>query len=64
MWATRWTPNCSIAAGDGVLPDEMVDGTCLKGDQRTLLEQMPELQRDGLAGLRRLSETVEDCIAG
>jgi len=42
----------------------MVDGPCLKGDQRTLLEQMSKLQRDGLAGLRRLSETIEDYIAG
>jgi RNA polymerase nonessential primary-like sigma factor len=84
-----------LLAGDGVLPDEMVDGECLKGDLRALLEQLPELQgrvlmmrygiegeepmsltgigrilgisrdrvrnleRDGLAGLRRLSEAVE-----
>jgi RNA polymerase nonessential primary-like sigma factor len=27
-----------------VLPDEMVDGECLKGDLRALLEQLPELQ--------------------
>ncbi|HYP04375.1 MAG TPA: RpoD/SigA family RNA polymerase sigma factor [Cyanobium sp.] len=84
-----------LLAGDGVLPDEMVDGECLKGDLRALLEQLPELQgqvlmmrygiegeepmsltgigrilgisrdrvrnleRDGLAGLRRLSGAVE-----
>jgi RNA polymerase nonessential primary-like sigma factor len=33
-----------LLAGDGVLPEEMVDGECLKGDLRALLEQLPELQ--------------------
>ena len=33
-----------LLAGDGVLPSEMVDGECLKGDLRALLEQLPELQ--------------------
>jgi RNA polymerase nonessential primary-like sigma factor len=33
-----------LLAGDGVLPDEMVDGECLKGDLRALVEQLPELQ--------------------
>ena len=84
-----------LLAGDGVLPSEVVDGECLKGDLRALLEQLPELQgkvlkmrygingeepmsltgigrilgisrdrvrnleRDGLAGLRRVSDAVE-----
>jgi RNA polymerase nonessential primary-like sigma factor len=33
-----------LLAGDGVLPDEIVDGECLKGDLRALVEQLPELQ--------------------
>lgn len=33
-----------LLAGGGVLPEEMVDGECLKGDLRTLLDQLPELQ--------------------
>jgi RNA polymerase nonessential primary-like sigma factor len=33
-----------LLAGDGVLPDELVDGECLKGDLRALLEQLPDLQ--------------------
>jgi RNA polymerase nonessential primary-like sigma factor len=77
----------------------MVDGECLKGDLRALLDQLPELQgkvlkmrygiegeepmsltgigrilgisrdrvrnleRDGLAGLRRLSDQVEAYVA-
>jgi RNA polymerase nonessential primary-like sigma factor len=88
-----------LLAGDGVLPEEMVDGECLKGDLRALLEQLPELQgrvlkmrygiegdepmsltgigrilgisrdrvrnleRDGLAALRRLSDAVEAYVA-
>ncbi len=88
-----------LLAGDDVLPGELVDGECLKGDLRALLEQLPELQgrvlkmrygidgeepmsltgigrilgisrdrvrnleRDGLAGLRRLSDAVEDYVA-
>ncbi|MCX5947519.1 MAG: RNA polymerase sigma factor, RpoD/SigA family, partial [Cyanobacteria bacterium] len=75
-------------------PDELVDGECLKGDLRALLEQLPDLQgkvlrmrygidgeepmsltgigrilgisrdrvrnleRDGLASLRRVSDAV------
>ncbi len=89
-----------LLAGDGVLPEEMVDGECLKGDLHALLEQLPELQgrvlkmrygiegeepmsltgigrilgisrdrvrnleRDGLGGLRRLSDAVEAYVAG
>jgi len=88
-----------LLAGDGAGPDELVDGECLKGDLRALLEKLPELQgrvlkmrygidgdepmsltgigrilgisrdrvrnleRDGLAGLRRLSEAVEEYVA-
>jgi RNA polymerase nonessential primary-like sigma factor len=33
-----------LLAGDGELPDERLDGECLKGDLRGLLEQLPELQ--------------------
>ena len=95
-----------LLAGDGELPEERVDGECLKGDLRALLEQLPELQgrvlkmrygipcsdnpeggepmsltgigrilgisrdrvrnleRDALAGLRRLSDAVEAYMAG
>ena len=88
-----------LLAGGGALPEEMVDGECLKGDLRTLLDQLPELQgrvlkmrygiegdepmsltgigrimgisrdrvrnmeRDGLAGLRRLSDAVDGYLA-
>jgi RNA polymerase nonessential primary-like sigma factor len=88
-----------LLAGDGELPSEQVEGECLKGDLRDLLEQLPELQRkvlrmrygmdgedpmsltgigriigisrdrvrnlerDGLAGLRRLSHQVEAYVA-
>jgi RNA polymerase nonessential primary-like sigma factor len=94
-----------LLSGDGALPEEMVDGECLKGDLRALLEQLPELQgrvlkmrygipcsdnpqgeepmsltgigrilgisrdrvrnleRDGLNGLRRLRDAVEDYVA-
>jgi RNA polymerase nonessential primary-like sigma factor len=88
-----------LLSGDGELPSEQVDGECLKGDLRALLEQLPELQgrvlkmrygidveepmsltgigrvlgmsrdrvrnleRDGLRGLRRLSDAVEDYVA-
>jgi len=87
-----------LAAG-GSQPDELVDGECMRGDMRALLERLPDLQgrvlkmrygidveepmsltgigrvlgmsrdrvrnleRDGLAGLRRLSETVEAYVA-
>ncbi|MFO7628041.1 MAG: sigma-70 domain-containing protein, partial [Prochlorococcaceae cyanobacterium] len=33
-----------LLAGDGELPAELVDGECLRGDLRGLLEQLPELQ--------------------
>jgi len=33
-----------LLAGDGELPDERLDGECLKGDLRALLEQLPDLQ--------------------
>ncbi|MCP9881693.1 RNA polymerase subunit sigma-70 [Cyanobium sp. Alchichica 3B3-8F6] len=88
------------------MPEDRVDGECLKGDLRALLEQLPELQgrvlkmrygipcadnpeggepmsltgigrilgisrdrvrnleRDGLAGLRRISDAVEAYVAG
>ena len=84
-----------LLAGGGALPEEMVDGECLKGDLRNLVEQLPEtqsqvlkmrfgmegedpmsltgigrvmgisrdrvrnLERDGLAALRRRSDAVE-----
>ena len=95
-----------LLAGDAELPEDRVDGECLKGDLRALLEQLPELQgrvlkmrygipcsdnpeggepmsltgigrilgisrdrvrnleRDGLAGLRRISDAVEAYVAG
>ena len=89
-----------LLAGDDLQPGELVDGECLKGDLRALLEQLPDLQgrvmkmrygidgqepmsltgigrilgisrdrvrnleRDGLAGLRRLGEAVEAYVAG
>jgi RNA polymerase nonessential primary-like sigma factor len=85
---------------DGPLPDDVLDGECLRGDMRALLDQLPLLQgqvlkmrygidveepmsltgigrvlgmsrdrvrnleRDGLAALRRLSETVVAYVAG
>ncbi|WP_305798562.1 sigma-70 domain-containing protein, partial [Synechococcus sp. CCY 9618] len=88
-----------LLAGDELLPGDLVDGECLKGDLRALLEQLPDLQgrvmkmrygidgqepmsltgigrilgisrdrvrnleRDGLAGLRRLSDAVEAYVA-
>ena len=84
-----------LLPGDGTGPDELVDGECLKGDLRALLDRLPDpqgrvlkmrygidgdepmsltgigrilgisrdrvrnLERDGLAGLRRLSDAVE-----
>merc|ERR1711939_139963 len=84
-----------LLQNDSPMPHELVDGDCLKGDMRSLLEQLPPLQgrvlkmrygidveepmsltgigrelgmsrdrvrnleRDGLAGLRRLNEAVE-----
>ncbi|MFM8260476.1 MAG: sigma-70 family RNA polymerase sigma factor, partial [Vulcanococcus sp.] len=95
-----------LLASEGSQPDELVDGECLRGDMRALLERLPDLQRrvlkmryaipcadvpdpdepmsltgigrilgisrdrvrnlerDGLANLRRLSETVEAYVAG
>ena len=85
---------------DGPLPGDVLDGECLRGDMRALLDQLPLLQgqvlkmrygidveepmsltgigrvlgmsrdrvrnleRDGLAALRRLSETVVAYVAG
>jgi RNA polymerase nonessential primary-like sigma factor len=52
-----------LLAGDGVLPNEMVDGECLKGDLRALVEQLPELQarvlrmRYGMEGEEPMSLT-------
>jgi len=92
------TELCELLQNDAPMPHELVDGDCLKGDMRSLLEQLPPLQgrvlkmrygidveepmsltgigrelgmsrdrvrnleRDGLAGLRRLSEAVEAYI--
>ena len=89
------TELCELLQNDAPMPHELVDGDCLKGDMRSLLDQLPPLQgrvlkmrygidveepmsltgigrelgmsrdrvrnleRDGLAGLRRLSEAVE-----
>ncbi len=94
-----------LLAANGTQPEELVDGECLRGDMRDLLEQLPDLQcrvlkmrygipcadvpepdepmsltgigrilgmsrdrvrnleRDGLAGLRRLSENVQAYVA-
>jgi RNA polymerase nonessential primary-like sigma factor len=88
-----------LLAAEGVRPDELVDGECLRGDLGSLLDQLPELQarvlrmrygfggeepmsltgigrilgisrdrvrnleRDGLAGLRRLSDAVQAYVA-
>jgi len=52
-----------LLAGEGTLPDELVDGECLKGDLRALLEQLPELQgrvlkmRYGIEGEEPMSLT-------
>ncbi|MFM7236633.1 MAG: RpoD/SigA family RNA polymerase sigma factor, partial [Cyanobium sp.] len=52
-----------LLAGDGMLPGEMVDGECLKGDLRALVEQLPELQgrvlkmRYGMEGEEPMSLT-------
>jgi len=95
-----------LLASEGSQPEELVDGECLRGDMRALLERLPDLQgrvlkmrygipcadvpdpeeplsltgigrvlgisrdrvrnleRDGLASLRRLSESVEAYVAG
>jgi RNA polymerase nonessential primary-like sigma factor len=94
-----------LLASEGSQPEELVDGECLRGDMRALLEQLPELQgrvlkmrygipcadvpepdepmsltgigrilgmsrdrvrnleRDGLANLRRLSQNVQAYVA-
>jgi len=52
-----------LLAGEGAGPDEMVDGECLKGDLRSLLDQLPELQgrvlkmRYGIEGEEPMSLT-------
>jgi RNA polymerase nonessential primary-like sigma factor len=52
-----------LLSGDGMLPGEMVDGECLKGDLRALVEQLPELQgrvlkmRYGMEGQEPMSLT-------
>jgi RNA polymerase nonessential primary-like sigma factor len=52
-----------LLAGDGVLPNEMVDGECLKGDLRALVDQLPDLQaqvlrmRYGIEGEEPMSLT-------
>jgi RNA polymerase nonessential primary-like sigma factor len=52
-----------LLAGDGAGPAEMVDGECLKGDLRSLLDQLPELQgkvlkmRYGMEGEEPMSLT-------
>jgi RNA polymerase nonessential primary-like sigma factor len=52
-----------LLAGGGVLPDEIVDAECLKGDLRALVEQLPELQaqvlrmRYGMEGEEPMSLT-------
>ena len=89
------TELCELLQNDAPMPHELVDGDCLRGDMRSLLDQLTPLQcrvlkmrygieveepmsltgigrelgmsrdrvrnleRDGLAGLRRLSEAVE-----
>ena len=45
-----------LLAGDGVLPDEVVAMDCLKGDLRSLLEQLPEMQGQVL----RMRYGIED----
>ena len=93
------TELCELLQNDAPMPHELVDGDCLRGDMRSLLEQLTPLQcrvlkmrygieleepmsltgigrelgmsrdrvrnleRDGLAGLRRLSEAVEAYVA-
>ncbi len=88
-----------LLQNEAPMPDELLDGECLRGDMRSLLDQLPPLQgrvlkmrygidveepmsltgigrelgmsrdrvrnleRDGLAGLRRVSETVVAYVA-
>jgi RNA polymerase nonessential primary-like sigma factor len=33
-----------LLAAEGTQPEELVDGECLRGDMRALLEQLPDLQ--------------------
>ncbi|MFM2080177.1 MAG: hypothetical protein RLZZ219_859, partial [Cyanobacteriota bacterium] len=37
-----------LLASDGSQPEELVDGECLRGDMRALLERLPDLQRQVL----------------
>ena len=59
-----------LLAGDGDLPDDLVDGECLKGDLRAMLEQLPELQgrvlkmRYGMEGEEPMSLTGIGRILG
>ncbi len=52
-----------LLAADGVRPDELVDGECLRGDLGSLLDQLPELQarvlrmRYGIGGEEPMSLT-------
>ena len=52
-----------LLSGDGMVPEDMVDGECLKGDLRALVEQLPELQgrvlkmRYGMEGEEPMSLT-------
>ncbi|MFM8525084.1 MAG: sigma factor-like helix-turn-helix DNA-binding protein, partial [Cyanobacteriota bacterium] len=53
-----------LLAAEGTLPGEQVDGECLRGDLRDLLEQLPELQgrvlrlRYGMDGEEPMSLTA------
>ena len=38
------TELCELLQNDAPMPHELVDGDCLKGDMRSLLEQLPPLQ--------------------
>jgi RNA polymerase nonessential primary-like sigma factor len=59
-----------LLAGDGDLPGDLVDGECLKGDLRAMLEQLPELQgrvlkmRYGIEGEEPMSLTGIGRILG
>ncbi|MFM8525042.1 MAG: sigma factor-like helix-turn-helix DNA-binding protein, partial [Cyanobacteriota bacterium] len=59
-----------LLAAEGTLPGEQVDGECLRGDLRDLLEQLPELQgrvlrlRYGMDGEEPMSLTGIGRILG
>lgn len=59
-----------LLAAEGTLPGEQVDGECLRGDLRDLLEQLPELQgrvlrlRYGMEGEEPMSLTGIGRILG